>query len=140
MKFKKDKLSKISSSPDTMSKDIPQPSQDTVQSSGENSSTTSSAILKRVHPWCKISQAKEETKDESTQKVNPAKQRPSVESSKTSQRSLVEDTQDTEECSLKKQLADNTVKENSQKEKKEIKKRHSSLSSLKTTIPEQKAN
>ena len=201
VKFKKDKLSKISSSPDTTvsSKDIPQPSQDTVQSSGENSPTTSSAILKRVHPWCKISQAKEETKDESTQKVYPAKQKPSVESTKTSQRSLIssnspeiedtqdteecslkkqfkliqakeeikdestqkvypakqkpsvestktsqrsliEDTQDTEECSLKKQLADNTVKGNNQKEKKEIKKKHSSLSSLKTTIPEQKAN
>ena len=71
--------------------------------------------------------------------IQPSK-KPSVESTKTSQRSLIEDTQDTEECSLKKQLADNTVKGNNQKEKKEIKKKHSSLSSLKTTIPEQKAN
>ena len=77
LKFKKDKLSKISSSPDTTvsSKDIPQPSQDTVQSLGEKSSTSSSAILKRVHPWCKLSQAEKEIKDESTQKMYPAKQK-----------------------------------------------------------------
>ena len=85
------------------SKDIPQPSQDTVQSSGENSSTSSSAILKRVHPWCKLRQAEKEIKDESTQKMYPAKQKPSVQSTNTSQRSLIssnspktEDTEDTD--------------------------------------------
>ena len=133
LKFKKDKLSKISSSPDTTvsPKDIPQPSQDTVQSSGEKSSTSSSAILKRVHPWCKLSKAEKETKDESTQKMYPAKQKPSVESTNTSQRSLISSnspkTEDTEDT-------DNTTKGTKQKGKKEINKNESFLSSLKITI------
>ena len=91
-------------------------------------------MLKKVHPWCKISQGKEEIKDESTQKVYPAKQQPSVESTDTSQRSLIssnspktEDTEDTEDN-------DNTAKGTKQKEKKEMNKNESFLSSLKSNI------
>ena len=103
--------------------------------------------MKRVHPWCKLNQAKAEIKIESTQKIYPAKQQPSVESTDTSQRNQIssnspeiEDTEDTKGCSPKTQLIDNTTKGTKQKEKKEINKNESFLPSLKTTIPEQKAN
>ena len=72
LEIKNDKFPEMSSSSQTTTASgvIPPQTQDTVQTSSEDSkSTTTSAKLKRLHPWCKLTRLEEELKQKTSKET-----------------------------------------------------------------------
>ena len=156
LKFEKDKLSKMSPSPDsTASREVLLSQiQDTVQGLNKCSSTTISTKSETLHPWCKFTRTREEFKDKSTEKASQAKEQNRIDSKLLQvlpDSARIQDSEENKEDLIDLSILENNIEVGTtrksknemvtkQNEKKEMRENESFLSSLHRTVPQQKVN